>query len=489
MKIMGKLFFYAIGRKYDLILIFVFFNVLTCIRVTGSCPELKSAGNSAVLSNPGYNIPFYAPTTWPAGHRDSRNSNYIPVNGPSKVELAWSALTDTSIFAPPTVGLDGTIYVTAIDAQGCSLHALNPYTGKICWCSNELGISAIAHSVNIDSDGNLYLGDRKHIASFTPEGTLRWKAPIDEISIGSNLTREGHLIAMSITGHVYILDRKDGHLRLPTAFQLPVAVEKIDLQEKWLDAAKKYSPLYLPANITFELEDAAIMMGIALAQTPVANTPAVDPISGTIYITAKDVNSNEGFLYALKYKDGDPGVLSILWRFSFEGGSGTSPAIGNDGTIYFADGMHSGIALNPDGALKWKVSLKNKSDGNATVDPDGRVVFLPNFSPALFVQDAGNSYLTLGSSSPYITDSIVTETLNKRYYFISFKQPDFPLIIWDIEKKKALQKVPIGTSSEALVIVSHDGWLYTTHVGFISGINPATKENLRGIRAFRPISF
>lgn len=484
-----RLFLCISSLRYHAILISMVIVISGAANVASTCPESKLVINTAVIKDAGYDNPFLAPTAWAAGYRDSRSSKYAPVNGPSQVEPAWNALTDTSIFAPPTIGLDGTIYVTAIDAQGCSLHALDPYTGKSCWCSKELGIGAIAHAPTVDSDGNLYLGDRKHIASFTPQGDLRWKVPIDEIAIGSNLTSEGHIVAISITGHVYIYDRRDGHLRIPKAFSLPVAVETIMLQDKWLESAKKYSSMYLPANLTFELEDAAIMMGIATAQTPVANSPAVDPKTGTIYITAKNININEGFLYALRYQDGDPGEISVFWQYSFEGGSGTSPAVGNDGTVYFADGVRFGIALNPNGALKWKTALKTRSDGSPTVDPDGRVVFLANFSPALFVRDEGNSYLTSGTSSPYITDSLVTETLNKRYYFIALKQPDFPLIIWDIEKKKALQKVPIGTSSEALVIVSHDGWLYTTHVGFISGMNPATKENPRGIRAFRPISF
>lgn len=81
---------------------------------------------------------------------------------------------------------------------------------------------------------------------------------------------------------------------------------------------------------------------------PVEGSPAIGP-TGTIYTTSRD-----GLLYAM-----DPGTGSITWTLNLQNTSGdvtTSPTIGPDGTIYVCatDGSTGSLyAINPDGSFKW----------------------------------------------------------------------------------------------------------------------------------------
>lgn len=109
------------------------------------------------------------------------------------------------------------------------------------------------------------------------------------------------------------------------------------------------------------------------------SSPAIG-IDGTVYLGDRD-NSLTAF---------NPLTGAVIWRYNTnrEGDIWTAPAIGPDGTIYFAftgQGGSFGIftALNPDGTLKWKFP------------PLG--VPIPASSPAVVTRSDG-TYIYLGSS-------------------------------------------------------------------------------------------
>ncbi len=80
----------------------------------------------------------------------------------------------------------------------------------------------------------------------------------------------------------------------------------------------------------------------------VSSSPAIDA-DGTIYVGCGDSH-----LYALT--DGGQDTVTEKWAFNTGSSVSSSPAIGADGTIYV--GSHGYlIALNPDGTLRWALSL------------------------------------------------------------------------------------------------------------------------------------
>jgi len=109
----------------------------------------------------------------------------------------------------------------------------------------------------------------------------------------------------------------------------------------------------------------------------ITSSPAV--AYGRIYF-----GSNDGNLYALNLE----GVL--LWKFSTPSPIRTTPAVGSDGTIYVGSclrcpypdpsGGPEGVlyAINPDGTLKWNLTIINSGEGvdtltSPTIGPDGTI--------------------------------------------------------------------------------------------------------------------
>lgn len=125
--------------------------------------------------------------------------------------------------------------------------------------------------------------------------------------------------------------------------------------------------------------DGTIKWTISLSHT-VESTPAI-LLDGRIAFDAAN-----GTLFVLN-PDGSP-------SWSFETGvtctcTETSPAIGRDGTIYFASGEIL-YALYPDGSVRWTYDSVYDIVGPPAVTPDG-VVYLP--SGALIAVDANGAFL------------------------------------------------------------------------------------------------
>ncbi len=65
---------------------------------------------------------------------------------------------------------------------------------------------------------------------------------------------------------------------------------------------------------------------------------------------------------------------SKKWEFTTGANiSYTSPAIGNDGTIYVGSQDNKVYALNPDGSKKWEFVTGNKVDSSPSIGSDGTI--------------------------------------------------------------------------------------------------------------------
>lgn len=116
----------------------------------------------------------------------------------------------------------------------------------------------------------------------------------------------------------------------------------------------------------------------------ISGSPAITN-DGTIYITGGFFDSTRtyGFLYAIN-PDG-----TLKWKYILNEGTTVymigSPAIGTDGTIYFASnyyasGWHAKLnAVKPDGTLKWGYSVSQGAYGGNIASPavgtDGTIYF------------------------------------------------------------------------------------------------------------------
>ena len=124
----------------------------------------------------------------------------------------------------------------------------------------------------------------------------------------------------------------------------------------------------------------------------VKTSPAIGP-DGTIYVCSMDGN-----LYAVSPPTGTGNEGTIKWRFDFgehlgptplvtatppppgvEGiGSGSSPTIGPDGTIYVGANNSNFYAITPNGTLKWLFEAEREVGGiwsTAVLSPDAGTVY------------------------------------------------------------------------------------------------------------------
>src|SRR2546428_4319135 len=104
-----------------------------------------------------------------------------------------------------------------------------------------------------------------------------------------------------------------------------------------------------------------------------AATPAIGS-DGTIYFAGQICGGERpnGILYAI-----NPGGKQ-KWNFTNPNpGEGvdsfTSPTLGPDGTIYVSDVGFRIFAFNPDGTVKWQLATSGEVVGSPAVAPDGTV--------------------------------------------------------------------------------------------------------------------
>ncbi len=264
----------------------------------------------------------------------------------------------------PAIGSDDTIYV---GADG--IYAINP-DGTLKWSYFPAGfdaISVIHSSPAIASDGTIFVGangnfgeflDSGRAALFTinPDGTLKWRYILE----GADFVFSSP--AIDSEGTIYIGGETSTGGDLSFVFAI-----NADGTLKW----------------KYEISGGR----------PVRSSPAVD-VDGTVYVATKISGTAEAELLALN-PDG-----TLRWSFSVEQGDiYCSPAVGENGLIYF--GAENGIfyALNSNGTENWKYSTKNGINWSSpAIDIDG-TIYIGNADGYLFAINS-NSFGLVNSTWP-----------------------------------------------------------------------------------------
>ena len=198
---------------------------------------------------------------------------------------------------------DGTLYVGSWD-EG-KLFAINPDNGEVNWFFTTAG-GAIHGSPAIGYNGTIYVAehDTGTVYAINPDGTEQWS-----FATGAVVSSP---IALDADGTLYVGTDNGAASELYAL--------NVNGTEKWSSpfalAAETRSSVNFGADVTVYARDYA------------------------------------GYLYAINPADGSP-----VWspQPQVGGGSGSSPVVAADGTIYF--GSFSSpprlYAMNPDGSQKW----------------------------------------------------------------------------------------------------------------------------------------
>ena len=461
--------------------------------------------------------PLYSQTAWASIHRDSRNSDFSPFVAPAANQVEWTALDGAATLTSFSIGPEGNHYIATGQGPGTShLHAFDR-DGNVLWESApqaslaDLDSGAISSAPLVDAAGDVYLADLNQLWAFHADGTVKWAADLpasDSPFITAIITNEGFVGGITTKGAVALFNRDDGSSAVPV-FQLPAG-------------DPPPAPPPRPGLWVNGLMDPAVIPLVEPAffgaMVTVANTPAVHPETGRIYITAAGpLDGGGGFtglLYGLDIVDGE---IEIAFASPMGGGSGTSPAISPDGTqIYAADGDGLMNAFDAQtGATLW-VATGAAGAASPGVGPDGTVYSgdpAPSASLTVVALDPDDgstlwaqNYDALGAALPQLPpvppffptgqpivrfNSVVSTSAQKVWVVLtagyeffnpaagtSRLQPRVTLLAaLDPVDGSVISTTPLRDTNEGVVTFGSDGSIYTDHSAILSsvffyGINP-----------------
>jgi len=256
-----------------------------------------------------------APGMFFRGSRQGTGSRY-PIdtsanNGQQKWKRVITSANCTASFnfvSGLAQGQDGTLYLSASNEP--RLYAIDPENGDVQWFFEATG-SDFRSTPAIAADGTIYVVERVSgtVYAVNPNGSEAWNYSIG-VGVGSP-------IALGADGSLYI-GTDNGAASVLLALNA-------DGSEKWT------TPFALNRETRSSVNFGA---------------------DGTIY-----ARTYEGYIYAI-----DPDTGSQIWRSPLlGGGSGSSPVVAADGSIYFGSFVAGDklFALNADGTLKWGSDLGN----------------------------------------------------------------------------------------------------------------------------------
>ena len=289
----------------------------------------------------------------------------------------WHFYPRGQVYCPPSVGIDGTVYVITVDGY---LYALDP-NGTLKWNIGDNEDLLMGSSPVIGPDGTIYIRGYNDFYAIKPSGQIEWKYNID-YGFGTDPVIAGD-------GSIYF-GRDNGYL-------------------------------YAIANTGTEIWTRNIGNSM-----PILFSPAVGK-DNIIYCCTKDS------LYAIN-PDG-----SVKWRYSGGTGIKSPPNISSDGTIYIVEGdelkaIHSTSNGLSDGS--WPKFKGDKKNSGSAYNPNCPVIAIDT----TYIRIMPGDTLKLDASRSYDLNDLkihydwymVKKPLNNS---LQIKDPSLPVISIPMEEK------------------------------------------------------
>jgi len=470
--------------------------------------------------------PFYADTAWATVHGDSRNSDYSPFFASTELTQKWGALDGATMFLSPTVGPEGHVYATTGRGEGYShLHCFDR-DGNLLWESavqqslDDLDYAASINAPIVDTEGDVYVGDLNQLWAFHPNGEVKWVTNIAELGATGHFvtpifSKEGLVGGISTDGKVMFFDRETG-LLAGSVLDLPGVPGPVgDAAPPGIMGGGLLEPSFIQPmwNLIWGKE------------IEVANTPAVSPETGRIFISAGGPTPESGVLYGI---DTAPDGPTIAFTAPMGPGSGTSPALSPDSSlVYAADDAGVMYAVDAEtGEVVWEMA-DTMAAASPAVGPDG-TVYSYSVSTIVALDGQDGTIKWKKDYDSFAEDYLPEPSTGFRTSRVNCVLTLSPGIIWaainaDYATEIAGQVAPIphksllvaidtadGTilgvstlrdTSSALTEPDADGVVYASLSGIANSVyyyalNPALPEDLRvtekplaGLVALRPLSF
>ncbi|RKX23636.1 MAG: hypothetical protein DRP45_10060 [Candidatus Zixiibacteriota bacterium] len=338
-----------------------------------------------------FSLQVRAESPWPMFRHDQQHTGRTDFTGPATPTLAWTFQANDGITASPTIGHNGTIYIGAGGYYGgggdSSLYALTR-DGNLKWeFKTDFGdnwpqAAGIFSSAAIGPDGTIYFGSLDGfmyaIEDSVTYAKLRWKNNPGVWPFYSSpiISPEGTVYAGSLDFRLYAFG-SDGQVNwsFPTSWCIfSSAVFGLD---NVIHVGSKDHNLYSFRDLGAQVDIVwTHPVGTFYDGHLIDGSPAIGD-DGTIYFGSDPYGAFgqtpvpvDTTFWAVN-PDG-----TRKWAFVMGDGVESSPAIGHDGTIYVGSYDSCVYAIEDSvtyGKLKWKFKTDGTVDASPTVDGDGTI--------------------------------------------------------------------------------------------------------------------
>ena len=368
------------------------------------------------------------PDTFNAIHVNGANSDSVWVAAAPMFQLDWVAESAYFVGNGPLVDNQGNLYFSPQFYHGerVVLVSLDGKTGERRWtipADDNIQASSPAFILNDpENPGSqiIYIVGFNRVMALRPDGEVIWSkatglsiptSQYSNKSKGKFHSLNYHpatdsLVSITKAGALFAFSRKNGDLIAPIG-QIPGApaisgkgtkipqfvLNKVDpLMDQAFGKTDEGLSLFSSA-VNYIYGSGGI----------VTNFFSIDPGSSRIYIAATaddaedgtaDGRSEIGAIYALDLVDDGSGgvVFNILNRKTFQGGTGSTPALSADGyRLYVSDNEGHVISLDSDLVEVWRLDVGEPLVGSITVSPDNNELYAVTASDVIQIIDKGDS--------------------------------------------------------------------------------------------------
>lgn len=298
-----------------------------------------------------------------SGKEGNTNIHAINPDGTEK----WAIEVGDIVRSSPVIGADGTVYTSSYDDF---FYALDPADGTIVW-SYELGSNAKYSTAALGTDGSIYIGSQTdNFHALNADGTLKWEFPTGgDVNGSAVIGADGTIYINSTDDFLYALNPADGSMKWNYEYgSWSGTALAMGSDGTIYIAGESSAETGVVAAVNPNGSEKWSITTSAVTGSP-TNTgkidqggPAIGP-DGTVYVGTKGPE-----LLAL-----DPNTGAVKWSYTNPAfaGIGSTPAIDQEGNVYFGDDSGIFTVLDKDGNVKFELSLGAKIWSSVTFDDNG----------------------------------------------------------------------------------------------------------------------
>ncbi len=303
--------------------------------------------------------------SWPIFRHDPQLSGRALTTGPSIPQINWIAEFGAGQLGTPTVGSDGTVYVSGnADNHFYALDA----NGLLKW--QFTATAPFVAPAAISATGIIYVGSTSRtFYALNSNGTERWHVTLeDAIRFSANLGDDGTIYLVADDCRLHALS-PDGTIKWQQSLERPpMNAPAIGADRSIFTVAGEFLASYRPTG--------TLRWKVSYADMGQLGSVMTD-LSGNVYITAL----NAPIVRAVRAVDGQE-----IWTFSYRSAYG-SPSLlaqAKDGGIFFTTSQGARLyALNQDGSERWNYSQRGNELRKSPVIDDSSFVYIVNDSLGL----------------------------------------------------------------------------------------------------------